>query len=192
MEITTSRLRLDALRDVDAEALFAYRADPAVAVYQGWQPVHLGVARAWIARQLAQPTAEAGQWFQRAIRLRETGALIGDCGIRLPVDAGDSADIGITLAPARQGLGYAAEALGALLDWLFREKAARRVVASVDPRNLACMRLMRRLGLRQEAHFVQSVPWRGGWADDAVWALLAVEWRQNTPSAEEDRAGATR
>lgn len=38
MELTTPRLRLDRLRAAAAAALFAYRADPTVARFQGWRP----------------------------------------------------------------------------------------------------------------------------------------------------------
>jgi RimJ/RimL family protein N-acetyltransferase len=30
--------------------------------------------------------------------------------------------------------------------------------------------------MRQEAHFRQSLPWRGEWADDVIFALLRSEW----------------
>lgn len=191
MHFTTSRLCIDALRDADAAALLAYRADPRVSLYQSWQPADLGDARRWIGQQVAVELPAPGQWFQRAIRLRESGRLIGDLGARMPAQAGESAEIGITLAVAQHGQGYAAEALQVWLSWLF-EQQVRRVVASVDPRNLACMNLMRRVGLRQEALLVQSVPWRGGWADDAVWALLAHEWPALQAAFKQDRASATR
>nr|WP_240733964.1 GNAT family protein [Dyella soli] len=185
-------MRLDALRDDDAPALFMYRSHPDVARYQGWQPTQLDEARRWIAGQNPTDTPAPGQWFQRAIRRLESGALIGDLGACMPAEPGMWVDIGITLAPSAQGRGFASEALAGFLAWLFAGQLVRRVTASVDPRNQACMRLMGRLGFRQEAHFVQSIPWQGGWADDVVWAMLAHEWAALRGDTVEDRGGTTR
>jgi RimJ/RimL family protein N-acetyltransferase len=92
------------------------------------------------------------------------------------------AEIGITIAPAFQGNGYATEALNAVLNLLFVQLGKHRVFASVDPCNLRSMALMKRLGLRQEAHFVRGLWFKDGWVDDVVFAMLDDEWRvkQNT------------
>ncbi|MEI7037089.1 GNAT family N-acetyltransferase [Fulvimonas yonginensis] len=172
MELTTTRLRIDRLRVYDAQALFACRTAPAVARYQGWRPADPDEAKAFIERQPAEPSTG---WFQRAIRLRE-GGLIGDLGVCLPHEPGASAEFGISLAPVHQGRGYAREAVRALLDHGFGVLGWRRVQASVDPRNAACLALLRSLGLRQEAHFRERLWLHGEWVDDVVFALLAREW----------------
>lgn len=173
MELETPRLRLDALHPEDAPALFRYRSDPEVARYQGWQPVALADADRFIGKQPATPMP--GAWFQRAIRWRD-GALIGDLGFCLSGDG--LGEFGITMAPEQQGRGFAREAAQALLGELFGRLDVHRVHASVDPRNDAGMALMRSLGLRQEAHFRESFRHRGEWVDDAVFAMLAREWRE--------------
>jgi RimJ/RimL family protein N-acetyltransferase len=178
MELVTARLRIDALRPDDAAALFALRGDPAVARYQGWRPADLAAVRKFIA---AQPPAPAHGWFQRAIRLREDGTLVGDLGVNLPEDARESVEFGISIAPAGQGRGYAGEAVSALFDQVFGPWSRHRVHASVDPRNLACIALLRSLGMRQEAHYRESLWLHGEWVDDAVFALLASEWLAPTP-----------
>ena len=53
MELVTARLRIDALRPTDAEALFACRADLAVARYQGWCPADVAAARGVPTRALS-------------------------------------------------------------------------------------------------------------------------------------------
>lgn len=174
--LDTSRLILDALRPDDAAALFAYRSDPAVARHQGWQPVNQDEAADFITAQASVEFPSAGQWCQRAIRLRDSGALIGDLGLRFPDASDDAVELGISLAPAHQGNGYAREALTQVLDLVFGPLAYRRVVASIDPRNLRCMALLRALGLRQEVHHRQSLFWHGEWVDDLIFALLASEW----------------
>ncbi|BFI95886.1 MAG: GNAT family protein [Rhodanobacter sp.] len=175
MQLETVRLRLDALRHDDAAALFAYRADPAVSRYQGWRPASLDEAARFIERQQAVAFDTPESWFQFALRLRDGGELVGDLGLHF-VDA-DTVEFGVTLSPAHQGQGLAGEAVRIVLARVFDDLRRHRVYASVDPRNIACVALLERLGMRKEAHFRES--WRDGdsWSDDAIYALLASEWR---------------
>ncbi|TAL91737.1 MAG: N-acetyltransferase [Rhodanobacter sp.] len=173
MKLATARLQIDALRPADAEGLFTCRADPAVARYQGWCPADVAAAREFIDAQLQQPSSG---WFQRAIRLRESGALIGDLGVCLPRDPQDSVEFGVSIAPAYQGHGYASEALRAMFVFVFGQLGRHRIHASVDPRNLASMAMLRALGMRQEAHHRESLWLRGEWVDDVIFALLDHEW----------------
>jgi RimJ/RimL family protein N-acetyltransferase len=176
MEFTTHRLRLDVLRDTDADTLFHYRSDPSVARYQGWCPASRDEVVDFIRSQQQVSLDVPDSWLQLAIRQSGDDVLIGDLGLHLPADAEGSYEFGITIAPAHQGRGYAREAAQALLDVVFRTLGARRVHASVDPRNVASVALLRSLGMRQEAHFRESLKWRGEWADDVIFALLAREW----------------
>ena len=174
MELSTERLWFDGLRESDAKVLFDYRVDPQVSRYQGWRPATLDEAKSFIRNQsgLARPTP--GVWFQRAIRRIDDGSLIGDLGLLLSDDR--QAEFGITLAPSAQGQGYAREALGGLFRALFGRLDIHRVHASVDPRNVPCMALLQAAGMRQEAHFRESLWFRGEWVDDVIFAMLAHEW----------------
>lgn len=178
MPMDTTRLRLDSLRPADATALFAYRADPEVARFQGWRPASVAEAGDFIARQRAASLDTPGGWWQRAIRLREGGQLIGDLGLQVPPDAHGSGEVGITIAPAFQAMGYAGEALRAAFTLVFDSLGWHRMQASVDPRNTASMAMLRSLGMRQEAHFLESLWLHGEWVDDVVFALLAREWQE--------------
>lgn len=174
MEIVTARLRLDALGDEDAAALFAYRGDPTVSRFQGWKPASVADAARFIAAQRDVGVDAEGQWWQRAIRLRDSGELIGDVGLRCTADA--AAELGISIAPRHQRRGYAGEVVEVLLDFAFGGLRKHRVFASVDPRNVACVKLLENVGMRREAHFVESPRNADDWTDDVVFALLAREW----------------
>jgi RimJ/RimL family protein N-acetyltransferase len=174
--IKTPRLILDELRSEDAETLFAYRSDPDVARYQGWQPSKQSEASDFIARQGSVAFASAGSWCQLAIRLGDDRSLIGDLGVHFPDERDGAVELGISLAPGYQGKGYAREAMTEALNLVFGGLGYRRVIGSVDPRNLASVALLRALGWRQEAHHRESLFWRGEWVDDMIFALLASEW----------------
>ena len=180
-DIITSRLVLRKLNLADSEALFRYRTDPDVSRYQNWKPLTIEDARQFVETLANLEPDTPGSWFQLAITMRETGELIGDCGIHFPVEETRQAEIGITLAPAYQGKGYALEALVAVLDFLFVTLRKHRVVASVDPGNQPSIALLERLGMRKEAHFRESLWFKGAWADDVIYAILEREWRPQPP-----------
>lgn len=175
-DIATARLVVRALRPADAEAVFRYRSDPEVCRFQIWEPSSLAEVDDFIARMIAHEPDTPGTWYQLAICERETGRLVGDCGLHFPVDREHEAEFGVSLAPEFQGRGYATEAVGAVLGYLFDTLRKHRVFASVDPRNYASVRLLERIGMRREAHFRETLWVRGEWVDDAVYAMLRREW----------------
>jgi len=181
MELNTPRLRLDALRPTDAEALFGYRADPGVSRFQSWRPASVAEAADFIKRQAGASMDTPDSWFQRAIRLRKSGELIGDLGIHLPPDAEGSIEFGVSIVPAHQGNGYACEAVRAVFGLVFGLLGRHRIQASVDPRNIASMAMLRALGMRQEAHHRESLWLQGEWVDDVIFAMLDHEWQAIQP-----------
>jgi RimJ/RimL family protein N-acetyltransferase len=177
-EITTDRLILSPLSAADSASLFAYRSLPEVCRYQSWEPQSLDDAIGFIDDLASNVFDASGTWFQFGVRIPESGELIGDLGVRLLED-GQQAEIGFTLAPSAQGRGFAAEAVVAVLDFLFGQLGKHRVFASADPCNQPSLRLLERVGMRQEAHFRESLLFKGEWADDVVFAVLESEWVQH-------------
>lgn len=57
------------------------------------------------------------------------------------------------------------------LGWIFEGLRKHRVIASVDPRNQPCMTLLAGIGMRQEAHFIESLPAGAGWVNDVIFAM---------------------
>ena len=53
-----------------------------------------------------------------------------------------------------------------------------RIIGRCDPRDEPSWRLLERLGMRREAHFVQKEIFKGEWGDELVYAVLADEWRR--------------
>jgi RimJ/RimL family protein N-acetyltransferase len=53
-----------------------------------------------------------------------------------------------------------------------------RVTAIVDATNAPAARLLERLGLRREGHFLQNVWFKGKWGDEFLYAVLQSEWSQ--------------
>lgn len=179
LPLLTDRLRLDVLRVGDAPAMFAYRSDPEVGRYQGWIPASVDEVVTFIEGNAKVTLGQRDSWFQLAIRPHNADTLLGDLGLHFTANH-EEAELGITIAPAHQGQGYAAEALRAALALLFGPLVQHRVFGSVDPRNTASVRLLESIGMRREAHFRQSLFFRGEWVDDVIFALLRDEWAESS------------
>ena len=176
----TKRLTLRRFREADAESFLAYRFDPVVARYQTWDTCTLGQALGFIREQQTVLPGTSGTWFQYAIALKESDALIGDCGLYTHHDDRRQADIGYTLARDVQGQGYATEAVTRILDFVFEELEMHRIIAMVDCENSASVALLERLGMRREAHFIQNFWFKGRWSDEYWYAILRDEWLART------------
>ena len=176
--IQTARLRLSPLVPNDAPALFHYRSDPEVSRFQSFAPSTLEDSEKFIARLQGVDFNVDGTWFQFGIRLQDSGQLIGDIGVHFCEDGPAQVEIGFTLAGRFQGRGYATEAVTGVFDLLFGTYEKHRVFASVDPRNTPSCALLKRLGMRQEAHFVKSLWIDNEWVDDVVFGILESEWKK--------------
>src|SRR5947209_686510 len=92
--LETTRLRLRHFTDADLALFMAYRNDPAVAKYQGWEGISEPEARAFLQEQKGLQPGVPGQWFQIAIELKETGLLVGDCALKIEQHDARQAEIG--------------------------------------------------------------------------------------------------
>jgi RimJ/RimL family protein N-acetyltransferase len=55
-----------------------------------------------------------------------------------------------------------------------------RVIGRTGARNAASARVLEKLGMRLEAHFVENEWVKGEWQSELVYALLEREWRAAT------------
>lgn len=106
---------------------------------------------------------------------RETGEIAARL---VAVPAGErTAEIGYVTVQHRHGEGIATECARTLIAHLFKGEGLHRVTAGTDPRNEASNAILRRLGFRREAHYIESFKTHMGWCDEYYWGLLAREWR---------------
>lgn len=147
VKIVTDRLAIRRFRLSDAEPLAAYRSKPEVARFQSWNTdFDRSVARKFIRSMEPRHPGEAGTWFQFAVVTREDDRLIGDCGLCCSPVPSRLIELGFSLAPERQGRGYAAEALRAVTEYAFGTLGAEVVLGVADHRNAAARKLMKSIG----------------------------------------------
>ena len=173
--IRTERLTLRMMTPADVGDVHAYQSRDDVCAYLLHDPRTRDEVEVWVAKYgAATRLAADGDWIEPAIEL--DGRVIGHMYLTIASVENRGAEIGWTLHPDFFGKGYATEAATAVLGLAFGELGMHRVRAELDPRNDASIALCRRLGMREEAHFVQDLFFKGDWADTGVYAILDHEW----------------
>jgi len=179
--IHTERLTLRLLTEADVDDVFAYQSREDVCRYLLFEPrTRDEVAERVRKYAVATDLAADGDYWQLALELPATvsapARVIGDSYFTLKSREHRTGEIGWTLHPDFAGLGYASEAASAVLDVAFPGLGLHRVIAELDPRNDASIALCGRLGMREEARFVEDMMFKGEWADTGVYAILDREW----------------
>jgi RimJ/RimL family protein N-acetyltransferase len=63
-----------------------------------------------------------------------------------------------------------------MLDFAFAIMGVHRVVGRTEARNTGSARVLEKLGMRREAHFVENEWVKGEWQSELVYAVQAAEW----------------
>jgi RimJ/RimL family protein N-acetyltransferase len=175
-ELSTERLLIRPVMLSDAGAVFAYRSLPEVSRFQTWLPTSVDDVTDYIRKVQGIPFNSVDSWFPLAVCLRSTGELIGDIGLHFLGPENLQVEIGFTISPVHQRNGFAYESTKTVLDYVFTVLRKHRVIASIDPGNVASLSLAGKLGMRKEAHFRKSLWIRGEWVDDVIYAVRRDEW----------------
>ena len=178
--IRTERLTLRLMTPADVDDVHAYQSRDDVCRYLLHEPRGRDEVEEWVAKYAAATELAAdGDWIEPAIEFAMPDGMrrvIGHMYLTIASVENRGAEIGWTLHPDFFGHGYAVEAATAILELAFGDLGMHRVRAELDPRNDASIALCRRLGMREEAHFVQDLFFKGEWADTGVYAILDHEW----------------
>lgn len=115
-----------------------------------------------------------------AVCLQDTGKVIGN--LYFQEQEFQTWELGYVFNREFQGRGYAAEACNKLLEYGFNTLQVRRVTAHCDPRNAPSWRLLERLKMRREGHFLQTGYFKSDerglplWHDTYAYGILGSEW----------------
>ena len=146
--IQTERLRLRRSVPEDAETISAYRSNPEVHRYQGWERTDPDGIRAEIEEMAARMPGEPGGWVQLSVEEREGGRLVGDVGLSPAEGEPGVIKVGYTVSPPFQRRGYATEAVEALVGYAFERLGADLVRAYASADNLPSIRVAEKVGMR--------------------------------------------
>jgi RimJ/RimL family protein N-acetyltransferase len=148
--LETDRLLLRPMALDDVEPLLAVFSDPKVMAAFGVAPFDRAQMQRWVDRNLAHQTEHGVGLF--SVILRESGLLIGDCGLELMDLAGVRvAELGYDLRSDCWNRGYATEAARAVRDHALGTLGLPRLVSLIRVGNAASRRVAEKVGMRLEA-----------------------------------------
>jgi ribosomal-protein-alanine N-acetyltransferase len=182
--LETERLILRRFELTDAEAMFRNWAnDPEVSKFLTWQlhetiEVTRGVIENWVN------SCEAADKYEWAIELKSLGEPIGSIAAMKPNEKVRSVDIGYCIGKAWWHNGYVAEALTAVVKFLFEEVGVNRINAIHDPQNPNSGAVMRKAGFTFEAAKRQAGFNNQGICGHCEYAILAEDYFKKLPQTK--------
>jgi RimJ/RimL family protein N-acetyltransferase len=167
--LETERLILRLPTLADEEVVQSWTGNPQNTRYMGWGPNNIEQTRVFLA------AVKPGKDF--AVVLKESGLVIGSCGI-YPNEEKDTAELGWILHLDYHKRGYGTELGAELIRYGFEDLGLRRIVAPCAAVNYGSYRIMERNGMRREALHRKAFWARidKEWIDEAFYAILAEEY----------------
>ena len=175
--LRTERLVLRPWKDDDFDAFFEMQRDEDVARWLYNDPRDEDESRRLFDyRKISYEMGGNFAWIACVGVAVADGEVVVDLTLNVRSHEGRGGELGFIVHPRHQGRGYATEAARALLEWAFEEVGFHRIYARHEPRNAASGRVLEKLGMRKEAHFVETEWVKGEWQSDVVYAILDREW----------------
>jgi len=167
--IETKRLLLREMTEEDVEALYRVLGDRDIMQHYSYT-FDRDRVRAWIASNLERYRVFGfGLW---AVCLKETGEMIGDCGLTMQrINGTIRPEIGYHIRGDQQRKGYAAEASSAVRDWAFANTPFRVLYSYMKEANLPSAKTAMAYGCRQVDAFTDDAG-----ETSLVFALSREEW----------------
>lgn len=144
--IETKRLFLREMTAEDYDALYAVLADSDIMRHYPYTFDEARV-RGWIKRNKERYELDGfGLW---AVCLKETGEMIGDCGLTIQtIDGEKLPEIGYHILKVHQRRGYAKEAASAVMDWAFVNTSFDALYSYCKYTNIPSYRTAEAIGMR--------------------------------------------
>lgn len=201
IELETPRLLLREFVQDDFAAVHSYATDPDVVRFMVWGPNSEDDTRNFIANILAWQQAQPRKVFDLAVETKENRRLIGSCGFHLArtisegssqsIGQGTAADynldphshtrdqhaaVGYCFSKEAWGQGYATEAATAVLRFGFEQLGLHKIFATCDVDNKGSARVLEKIGMRREGHFLEDIKIKRQWRDSFLYSALNRDW----------------
>ncbi len=170
MKLETKRLLLSPIVESDKERLVELLNDRLVTSTTSGIPSPYTLESAEAFLKNVEEKKEQGD-VQLAIRLKETGELIGGIGLHAELNH-RRAMAGYWLTPAYWGKGIMTEALKRMIDYGFSEMDLIRIEAHHMSHNAASGKVMEKAGMEKEGHFRSHIIKDGEILDSVHYAII--------------------
>ena len=175
--LTTARLILRPFTPDDLDDVWAYQRQPEVARHLGWEARSREESRKSVDQMVSErELADEGDCLSLAVVCPEVDSVVGQVELVWLSKENRQGEIGYIFNPQYQGKGLATEAAREMLRLGFAELDLHRIAGRCAAQNEASARLLERLGMRREAHFIGTAIRQGVWREEYVYAMLQHEW----------------
>lgn len=163
------------MRADDWQEIHSFAGLQEVYRYQAWEANTPEQTRQYVAEAAAAYEVPAQTRFFLSATLSDSH-IVGLAQITVQSSTWRCAEIGYTVHPAHWRRGYGTEIAGLAVDYAFGELGMHRVEATCDPRNVASVRILRKIGMTHEGTLRDTMRLRDGWRDSHVFSVLEDEW----------------
>lgn len=177
--VETQRLLLREYAPADEADVHEYASDPLVPQYDSWGPNSAAQTHEHLRRRIAEQRNWPREDVTLVAQLRHEAKVIGSVRLWTVDKANRTAEIGYTFNRGYWNNGYATEAASALLERAFHALNMHRIIATCDTRNVGSWRVMEKVGMRREGHFLCDKLQKGEWRDSFFYAVLGNEWAEH-------------
>ena len=175
--LSTPRLLLRPFENADMVAVSAYRGDAEVMRYITGAPETTNQVAEFLERTRSYSQQQPQTQYRFALVLTSSGRVIGGSGLDITDRNGTEGEIGYHLHREFWGRGIATEVAMELLRFGFEDLKLHRIFADCAADNMASANVMKKAGMRKEAHFHENKQIGEEWHDTLLYALLDREWK---------------
>ena len=169
------KVKLRGLKIEDVEPAYEYMSDPEVLLNLSPgipYPMTLEREKQWFQSQI-----EMKDIYNFAIEDIETGLYIGGCGINKIDWKNRVATVGIYIGDKDfRGKGYGTEAMGLLIDFVFKQMNMNRIQLFVFSFNERAIKSYEKSGFIEEGRMKQALYRNGKYYDEVVMAILREDY----------------
>jgi RimJ/RimL family protein N-acetyltransferase len=188
LTIKTDRLILRPFEKSDLDAVLGYLSLPDMQRYLDWKARDSSeAASAFDAMRKQIRLTRPGDILTLAVVRKQDGTMMGHVALKWTDATAGQAEVRFALAPAFRRQGFASEALEAVLKYGFEKHKFHRVFARTAGHNEASARLLKKLGMRLEAHYREHALFQGEWDEELHFAILDREWQRGAKVHEISR-----
>lgn len=173
LKIETDRLILRDYVESDWERVHIYGANPDVTIYEAWGPNSEAETKDFIRRAILSRKNDPRFQYEFALVEKESGLLIGGCGLRREFPGASVADMGYVVNPDFQGKGFATEAAKTVIDFGLNRLDLKVIWAICDVKNMASQRVLEKSGMKRVGLWVNHLEMKGRMRDSFRYEAIA-------------------
>ena len=176
VRLESDRLILRNYEERDRQDFFEYMSMEYTAEHEDFDPLTFEESVQYLNSRI-------GNDRHLVVELKENGKVIGDLSCCEEEFGTYCISYDFNVRFEKQG--YATEACVTFIEYIFRVLNGRRIYAECNEDNANSIRLLKRLGFRQEGHFIEDVSFKKDsvgnlvYVNSYLFALLKREWIAN-------------